>query len=324
MQWLVFLQWLTSRLDWRFHLAVALDFGFFGLTQLSLLSSAMWLVSLGYVQQACPCLHPPYWYQPWLLLAGRRERESSPWTERPISIGRPEINSKELEACRRYWRNAFSYSCQRNWKRVPIQSSEASGFYDARWLEITSCRRCHPLHSNVVASHGLAVELTSDLQVARRRLLLAFSLRKLLPATGVIWALRAQSWKKSWKMSSQNRPRGKKSKTESKKPKLTVFQLFWLFFNSVFGSLGPGPRTHFPTLFPTLGPEGPNDPFSRARESPNIQPSAQLTILTSDFGLPSQTSPPTLQRKYPPPPLYSNSASLFWLARRLCVGWVIS
>ena len=43
-------------------------------------------------------------------------------------------------------------------------------------------------------------------------------LRKLLPATGVVWALQAQSWKKSPKMSSRGllAPAPKKSKTESK------------------------------------------------------------------------------------------------------------
>ena len=41
------------------------------------------------------------------------------------------------------------------------------------------------------------------------------ALQKLLPARGVIWALRVQSWKQSPRMSS--RPGPKKSKTESRK-----------------------------------------------------------------------------------------------------------
>ena len=37
------------------------------------------------------------------------------------------------------------------------------------------------------------------------------------PARGIIWALRAQSWKKSLKMSSREAPGPKKSKTQSKR-----------------------------------------------------------------------------------------------------------
>ena len=61
------------------------------------------------------------------------------------------------------------------------------------------------------------------------------------PATGVIWALRAQSWKKSPRMSCRglSAPGSKKSKTESKKSQNSiVFQLFWLFFDSGFDFLG--------------------------------------------------------------------------------------
>ena len=56
------------------------------------------------------------------------------------------------------------------------------------------------------------------------------------PATGVIWALRAQIWKKSPKMSSRGllAPGPKKSKTESKKSQnrlfLTILTLFRLRF----------------------------------------------------------------------------------------------
>ena len=88
-------------------------------------------------------------------------------------------------------------------------------------------------------------------------------LRKLLPPAGVVWALRAQSWKKSPKMSSQGLS---------------------------------APRTHFRTLIPSLGPKGPNDSCSRARQSqfedPKIQPKV---FLTEAFGNPlgSWTSAPS-------------------------------
>ena len=85
------------------------------------------------------------------------------------------------------------------------------------------------------------------------------------PATGVIWALRAQSWKKNPKMSSQalSIPRPKKSKTESNKSQHRLFFNYLDSFRLRFRVLGAaglrGPGTHFRTLFPTLGPEGPND-----------------------------------------------------------------
>ena len=82
------------------------------------------------------------------------------------------------------------------------------------------------------------------------------------PATGVIWALRAQSWKKSPKMSSLGPLKVPGPKTESKKEsKSTVFQLSLTLFRLRFRLLGPrgreAPGTHFRTLFPTLGAEVP-------------------------------------------------------------------
>ena len=98
-------------------------------------------------------------------------------------------------------------------------------------------------------------------------------LRKLLPATGVISALRPQSWRESRKMSSRglSAPRPKKSKTESKKSHNRLFFNYFDSFSTPFSTFwAPGPRgpgNSFSALFPTLGPEGPNDPCSRARES---------------------------------------------------------
>ena len=96
-------------------------------------------------------------------------------------------------------------------------------------------------------------------------------LRKLLPATEVIWALRAQSCKESRKMSSQalSAPGSKKSRTESKR--VNYFSTILTLFRLRFGLFGPwgrqGPGTHFPTLVVTLGPKGPNDPCSRQKFS---------------------------------------------------------
>ena len=94
-------------------------------------------------------------------------------------------------------------------------------------------------------------------------------LRKLLPATGVIWALRAQSYKKSRKMSSRGRG-PKKSKTESEKgSKSTVFSNYFDSFLTPFSTFWAprprGPGNSLSDSFPTLGPEGPNDLCSRAR-----------------------------------------------------------
>ena len=95
-----------------------------------------------------------------------------------------------------------------------------------------------------------------------------FLCKKLLPAAGVISALRAQSWKKRHKMSSQglSAPGPKKSKTESKKSRNRKLHFFLLTPFSTFWA----PGTHFPTLFLTLGPEDPNDPCSRGRASKRV------------------------------------------------------
>ena len=70
-------------------------------------------------------------------------------------------------------------------------------------------------------------------------------LRKLLPATGVIWALRAQSWKESRKMSSRglSAPGPKKSQTESKKSQNRLFFNYFDSFSTPFSTFwAPGPR----------------------------------------------------------------------------------
>ena len=93
------------------------------------------------------------------------------------------------------------------------------------------------------------------------------------PATGIIWALRAQSGKKSPKwvprafrlLGAQKVPNGVEDES-----KLTTFQLF---FDSIWDFLGPqepkGSRNSFRTLFATLGPKGPSDPCSRPKFSQN-------------------------------------------------------
>ena len=62
----------------------------------------------------------------------------------------------------------------------------------------------------------------------------------------------------------------KVTSTVEKEPNLKN-SWFWLVFDSVLDFLDPqgreSPRTLFGTLFATLGPKGPNDPCSRARES---------------------------------------------------------
>ena len=84
------------------------------------------------------------------------------------------------------------------------------------------------------------------------------------PATGVIWALRAQSWKKSRKMSSRglSAPRPQKSQTESKKSRKTVdFDSFSTRF-STFCAPGPrGPGNSFSDSFSNFGPGGPKRPL---------------------------------------------------------------
>ena len=69
-------------------------------------------------------------------------------------------------------------------------------------------------------------------------------------------------------------PGPKKSKTESEKIQNRQFFNYFDSFSTPFSTFWArgqeAPGTHFPTLFPTLGPEGPNDPCSRARESPKL------------------------------------------------------
>ena len=81
-------------------------------------------------------------------------------------------------------------------------------------------------------------------------------LRSSSPATGVIWALRAQSPKKVHKWVPRvSRPQAlKKSKECKKRSELTVFRLFGLFFE-IFDPWGrEAPGTHFP--FFSLGLKG--------------------------------------------------------------------
>ena len=95
--------------------------------------------------------------------------------------------------------------------------------------------------------------------------------RKLLPATGVVWALRAQSWKKSPKLSSWglSAPGPKKSKTESEKSQKRLFFNYFGSFSTPFSTCW-APGTHFRTLFSSLGPKGPNDPCSSSMDSQEL------------------------------------------------------
>ena len=77
----------------------------------------------------------------------------------------------------------------------------------------------------------------------------------------------------SWERSPKNEfpgplgPGAKKAENGvEKESKSTVFQLFCLFFDSVFDFFGPrgreAPGTHFRTPFPTLGPSGQTTPVA--------------------------------------------------------------
>ena len=91
----------------------------------------------------------------------------------------------------------------------------------------------------------------------------------LLLATGVIWALRAQSGKRSPKwVQGAGRPRGgrkkpKQSKKSQKAEEWSILSPFRLCFGR-FGLLGPlglrGPGNSFRTVFAALGLNGPNNP----------------------------------------------------------------
>ena len=90
------------------------------------------------------------------------------------------------------------------------------------------------------------------------------------PVTGVIWALWAQIWKKSPKMSSRGVTQS--PKRSRKRVKLvSILALCRLPFR-LFGSRGrEASGTHFRPLFPTLGPKGPNDTCSGQKFSQNKQ-----------------------------------------------------
>ena len=118
-------------------------------------------------------------------------------------------------------------------------------------------------------------------------------LRKLLPGTGVIWAFWAQSWKRSPKMSSRglSAPGPKKSKTESKKPKLTIFQLCWLFSTPFSTFWAPGLRG-LGNSFSDSCSKAPNDPCSRARECQFSVPDFFVQTLKIQWqGWKTQTGP---------------------------------
>ena len=121
------------------------------------------------------------------------------------------------------------------------------------------------------------------------------------PATGVIWALRAESCKQSSKMGSRAlpAPRPKKSRTESKKSQNRQFLSILTLFRLRFGLFGPrgreGPGTHFRTLFATFGPKGPNDPcsgqkFSQTSHTKRMDFNNHSTSITDSL-LPFQALP---------------------------------
>ena len=100
-------------------------------------------------------------------------------------------------------------------------------------------------------------------------MILAKVLRSFSPATGVIWALRAQSPKKVRKwVPRSSQPRGsKKSKGVEKESKLTIFVDFLDSFSTFSTPGAERPGNPFSDFFWTLGPKGPNDPCSRRRGS---------------------------------------------------------
>ena len=64
-----------------------------------------------------------------------------------------------------------------------------------------------------------------------------------------------------------------------KESKSTIFQLFWLFLDSVLDFLGPGAL--FRTLFATFGPKGPNDPCSGQKFSQSLCAFSALSLSLS-------------------------------------------
>ena len=119
-----------------------------------------------------------------------------------------------------------------------------------------------------------------------------WNLRKLLPATGSFGPSGAKFGKRVGKwVPWASRPGAQKSRKRSRKrvkmvEKHSILSLFRLRLR-LFGPRGREVlRTHFPILFPTLGPEGPNDPCGRARESQhethNIQAGRKQQQATSN------------------------------------------
>ena len=124
------------------------------------------------------------------------------------------------------------------------------------------------------------------------------------PATGVIWALRAQMTPgkrvRKW-VPGASRPGGPKSRKRSRKrvkivEKQSILTLFQLRLR-LFGRRGrEAPGTHCPTLFPTLGPEGPNDPCSGQKFSQQTLPNQPLEIQPTKWSFkPGCSGWPTLR-----------------------------
>ena len=96
------------------------------------------------------------------------------------------------------------------------------------------------------------------------------------PATGVIWASGPKVGKRvgKWVPGASRPQRPKSRKRSRKRVKIVEKQSILTLFRLRFGLFGPrgreAPGTHFPTLFPTLGPEGPNDPCSGPKFSQNF------------------------------------------------------
>ena len=95
-------------------------------------------------------------------------------------------------------------------------------------------------------------------------------MRSSSPATGVIWALRAQSPKKvrKWVPGASRAWGSKKSRKRVKNSQ------FWTPFST-------GPGNPFSDFSWTLGPKGPNDPCSRRRRSQvyGHNPTPEKTLL---------------------------------------------
>ena len=104
-------------------------------------------------------------------------------------------------------------------------------------------------------------------------------LRKLLPYRGCLGPPGPKLEKESEnEFPGPLGPGAQKVEKESKKSRN---RLFFNYVDSLSTSFSTfwAPGTHFPTLFPALGLEGPNDPCSRARES---QRQRLLLVAASD------------------------------------------